>query len=160
MALLGILRAQYSKPAPLSIIFRSAALCVSPQLAASFKFHRAGLPSLVSLLALGLLILLHLPHDPRSFTLVLQPEILIIGEPPRLGGIGAIHMLAVRGDDPDPRPRLLGISRHGHNNRSRNQSGFKQQGGLLTKSREGNGPSTGGAGAAERVQVEGDRARF
>jgi hypothetical protein len=38
----------------------------------------------------------------------LQPEILIIGEPPRRGGIGAIHMLAVRGDDPDPPAAIPG----------------------------------------------------
>jgi hypothetical protein len=104
-------------------------------LAASFKRQRAGLPSLVGLLALGLSIPLHLPHDLRSlFALVLQPETLIIGDPPRRGGIGAIYMLAVRGDDPDPRlrQRLLGMSWHGHGNRGRNQSVFKQQGGALS----------------------------
>ena len=97
--------------------------------------ERAGLSSLVRLLALGLPIPLDLPHDSRSlFALVLQPETLGIGDPPRRGGIGAIYMLAVGGDDPDPRlrHRLLGMSRHGHGSRSRNQSVFKQQGGALS----------------------------
>src|SRR6476469_5333134 len=114
------------------------------------------MPSFVRLLAIELSLPLHLPHHLRSYALVLQPEILIIGKPPRRGGIGAIDMLAVRGDDPDPRPRLLGISWHNHSNRSRNQTNFKQQGGLLTN-RGRNGPSTG-ENWGRSLEVPGGRA--